>query len=252
MKQIIGRDLFGRSRPDGWIRGGDGRACITRSLKIGRRFVHDIRRTVTETDNILFSTLTHNPAALHLDAEASRAWAVRAGFGEQRIHARAAGGCIGRRYDAGYHGGQSWLGSRFAFPSRCSSAIRCACGNRSCRAAREPVTSRMWDRGVQACRIQPAGRAGGELFALRAHEEEVRTSFSRKRSKKLLFRCQRSFRKDTRQGAKVFCFFFLKKKPSCLFQMWNVEHLAVQPDHARAWRRVEGGDDAPRVIELRR
>lgn len=41
-------------------------------LEVGRRFVHDIRRTVTETDNILFSTLTHSPAALHLDAEASR------------------------------------------------------------------------------------------------------------------------------------------------------------------------------------
>lgn len=39
----------------------------------GRRFVHDVRRTVTETDNILFTTLTHNPAALHLDAEAGRA-----------------------------------------------------------------------------------------------------------------------------------------------------------------------------------
>ena len=38
-------------------------------LTIGRRFVHDIRRTVTETDNILFTTLTHNPAAIHLDAE---------------------------------------------------------------------------------------------------------------------------------------------------------------------------------------
>jgi acyl dehydratase len=42
-------------------------------LEPGLRLVHDIRRTVTETDNILFSTLTHNPAALHLDAEASRA-----------------------------------------------------------------------------------------------------------------------------------------------------------------------------------
>jgi acyl dehydratase len=41
-------------------------------LEVGRRFVHDIRRTVTETDNVLFTTLTHNPAAIHLDAEASR------------------------------------------------------------------------------------------------------------------------------------------------------------------------------------
>jgi acyl dehydratase len=40
---------------------------------VGRVFVHDIRRTVTETDNVLFTTLTHNPAALHLDAEASAA-----------------------------------------------------------------------------------------------------------------------------------------------------------------------------------
>jgi acyl dehydratase len=29
----------------------------------------DIHRTVTETDNVLITTLTHNPAALHLDAE---------------------------------------------------------------------------------------------------------------------------------------------------------------------------------------
>ena len=38
-------------------------------LEIGQRFDHAIRRTVTETDNLLFSTLTHNPALLHLDAE---------------------------------------------------------------------------------------------------------------------------------------------------------------------------------------
>ena len=42
-------------------------------FEIGRVFQHDIRRTVTETDNLLITTLTHNPAALHLDAEAARA-----------------------------------------------------------------------------------------------------------------------------------------------------------------------------------
>lgn len=41
-------------------------------LTPGRRFEHPIRRTVTETDNLLITTLTHNPAALHLDAEAMR------------------------------------------------------------------------------------------------------------------------------------------------------------------------------------
>ena len=34
-------------------------------------FRHEIRRTVTETDNILFSTLTHNPQPLHIDREFS-------------------------------------------------------------------------------------------------------------------------------------------------------------------------------------
>ncbi|MEZ0495947.1 MaoC family dehydratase [Sphingomonas sp. IW22] len=41
--------------------------------KIGDRIEHEIRRTVTETDNLLFSTMTHNPQPLHLDAEAAKA-----------------------------------------------------------------------------------------------------------------------------------------------------------------------------------
>lgn len=40
---------------------------------IGDRIDHVMRRTVTETDNLLFSTMTHNPQPLHLDAEAARA-----------------------------------------------------------------------------------------------------------------------------------------------------------------------------------
>jgi acyl dehydratase len=35
-------------------------------FSVGQRFVHAIRRTVTEADNVFFSALTHNPAALHL------------------------------------------------------------------------------------------------------------------------------------------------------------------------------------------
>ena len=41
--------------------------------QLGDRIEHPIRRTVTETDNLLFSTLTHNPQPLHIDAEAARA-----------------------------------------------------------------------------------------------------------------------------------------------------------------------------------
>ena len=38
-------------------------------LEVGQVFKHPIRRTLTETDNLLFTSMTHNPAQLHLDAE---------------------------------------------------------------------------------------------------------------------------------------------------------------------------------------
>lgn len=38
-------------------------------FSVGQTFDHPIRRTITETDNVLITTMTHNPAALHLDAE---------------------------------------------------------------------------------------------------------------------------------------------------------------------------------------
>lgn len=38
-------------------------------LTVGLVVAHAITRTVTETDNVLFTTLTHNPQPLHLDAE---------------------------------------------------------------------------------------------------------------------------------------------------------------------------------------
>ncbi len=41
--------------------------------QIGDRIDHPIRRTVTETDNLLFSAMTHNPQPLHIDAEAAKA-----------------------------------------------------------------------------------------------------------------------------------------------------------------------------------
>jgi acyl dehydratase len=41
--------------------------------QIGERIAHDIHRTVTETDNLLFSTMTHNPQPLHIDREAAKA-----------------------------------------------------------------------------------------------------------------------------------------------------------------------------------
>ena len=41
--------------------------------QVGERIEHEITRTVTETDNLLFTVMTHNPQPLHLDVEAARA-----------------------------------------------------------------------------------------------------------------------------------------------------------------------------------
>ncbi|HEY0316497.1 MAG TPA: MaoC family dehydratase [Sphingomonas sp.] len=41
--------------------------------RVGDRIAHEIHRTVTETDNLLFSVMTHNPQPLHIDAEAAKA-----------------------------------------------------------------------------------------------------------------------------------------------------------------------------------
>ncbi len=46
--------------------------------QVGERLIHEIHRTVTETDNLLFSTMTHNPQPLHLDIEAAKA----SGYGQ--------------------------------------------------------------------------------------------------------------------------------------------------------------------------
>ncbi|MEJ5977656.1 MaoC family dehydratase [Novosphingobium sp. PS1R-30] len=40
---------------------------------VGDRIVHQPSRTVTETDNLLFSAMTHNMQPLHLDAEYAKA-----------------------------------------------------------------------------------------------------------------------------------------------------------------------------------
>lgn len=48
----------------------------------GVRYVHRPGRTVTEADNVLFTTLTMNPQPLHLDA----AWSASQPFGEPLVN----------------------------------------------------------------------------------------------------------------------------------------------------------------------
>ncbi|MFL6740909.1 MAG: MaoC family dehydratase [Sphingomicrobium sp.] len=50
--------------------------------QVGDKIAHAITRTVTETDNILITTLTHNPQPLHLDHEA----AAKSEFGKPLVN----------------------------------------------------------------------------------------------------------------------------------------------------------------------
>jgi acyl dehydratase len=50
--------------------------------QVGDRVSHAVTRTVTETDNVLISALTHNPQPMHLDHEA----AAKSEFGKPLIN----------------------------------------------------------------------------------------------------------------------------------------------------------------------
>jgi acyl dehydratase len=50
--------------------------------QVGDRIAHEVTRTVTETDNVLISALTHNPQPMHLDHEA----AAKSEFGRPLIN----------------------------------------------------------------------------------------------------------------------------------------------------------------------
>ncbi len=79
-------------------------------FSVGMRFEHVLRRTVTETDNLLFSALTHNPAALHLDEEYMKG----SEFGSRIVNScftlEPDGRGLGGRHDARHDGCESGLG----------------------------------------------------------------------------------------------------------------------------------------------
>jgi acyl dehydratase len=58
------------------------RGLYADELQIGATYAHRPGRTIGEADNVLFSTLTMNPQALHLDA----AWSETTEFGERLVN----------------------------------------------------------------------------------------------------------------------------------------------------------------------
>ena len=74
-------------------------------FSVGQVFEHPIRRTVTEADNVWFSALTHNPAALHLDAE----YCKDTEFGERIVNS-----CLTLGFMVGISVGETTLGTTVA------------------------------------------------------------------------------------------------------------------------------------------
>ena len=58
------------------------RGLYYEELELDTRYLHRPGRTVTEADNVLFTTMTMNTQALHLDA----AWSARQPFGERLVN----------------------------------------------------------------------------------------------------------------------------------------------------------------------
>jgi acyl dehydratase len=58
------------------------RGLFFEELEEGVRYIHAPGRTLTETDNVLFTTMTMNTQALHLDA----AWSATQPFGQRLVN----------------------------------------------------------------------------------------------------------------------------------------------------------------------
>ena len=75
-------------------------------FELGQIFQHPIRRTITEADNVFFSALTHNPAALHLDEEYCR---EETEFGQRIVNS-----CLTLGMMVGISVGETTLGTTVA------------------------------------------------------------------------------------------------------------------------------------------
>ncbi len=72
---------------------------------VGMTFKHSIRRTITEADNVFFTAMTHNPAALHLDEE----YAKQTEFGTRIVNS-----CLTLAFMVGISVGETTLGTTVA------------------------------------------------------------------------------------------------------------------------------------------
>ena len=140
-------------------------------FSVGMRFEHVLRRTVTETDNLLFSALTHNPAALHLDEEYMKG----SEFGSRIVNS-----CFTLSLMVGVSVADTTLGTtvanlgwdevRFPKPVYLGDTLRTETIVHEMRA--EQVAAGRRDRHLRAPLFQPAQRRSGCVQTHGAHEEK--------------------------------------------------------------------------------
>ena len=94
------------SIPECFSKGGAVRAGLYfEEFKVGMIFDHPMHRTITEADNVLFSTMTHNPSPLHLDAE----YMKKSQFGQRLVNS-----CLTLSMMVGISIGDTTLGTTIA------------------------------------------------------------------------------------------------------------------------------------------
>jgi acyl dehydratase len=75
-------------------------------MTVGAVIRHPIHRTITEADNVFFSAMTHNPAALHLDEEYCR---TQTEFGQRIVNS-----CLTLSFMVGISVGETTMGTAVA------------------------------------------------------------------------------------------------------------------------------------------
>ena len=141
-------------------------------FEIGQVFEHPIRRTVTEMDNVLFSTLTLNMQPLHIDFDFASKHGIRQAAGQQPLYARPHDRDFGRRHDAGTTVGNLGM-TDVKFPHPVVPRRHGACALDGADQAREQIAADARNRRVQASGVQSEERRGGGLYAPGADAQEA-------------------------------------------------------------------------------
>ena len=72
-------------------------------FQVGHVFRHGLTKTVTESDNMLFSVMTLNPQPLHIDFDFAVEDRMGQAAGQFAVHARPDDRHFGARHDARHH-----------------------------------------------------------------------------------------------------------------------------------------------------